>query len=392
MAQLCQRIAQAKNFLMEREKYTEKLARYTLFTAIFCLIAALCWYFKSVLVYILVAVVISLLARPITTGLKKITIKGHKLPNWICALLALTVLMTSLLCVATLVFPIIGGIIKGLSIASIEKAAAQVAIPLSNLNEYLSTSFPTLGEDFKIENVLFSELQKVLDVTIFSSVLGSAASIISSIGIGLFSVVFISFFFIKDEGLFSKMVGALVPDKHEDNATAAITDIGKLLSRYFSGVVIEMIGVALLNFIGLFFITRLGFNAAISIAFLTGLLNIIPYIGPLFGMVLGTLLAIIVKYSSAVAIGLNVGFGWFLIILLAVFCFTQLVDNFLYQPIIYSSSIKAKPLEIFIVLLIAGHIAGPLGMIIAIPSYTAIRVIAFRFFPEIKAIKRLENN
>ena len=388
---MCQRIAQVKIFVMESEKYTERLAKYTLFAAIFCLIAALCWYFKSVIIYILVAVVISLLARPITTVLKKINIKGHRLPDWACALIAVVLLMGALLCFVTLIFPIIGSIVKGLSIASIEKAASQVAIPLVNLNEFLSTSFPTLGADFKIENAIFSELQKVLDVTMFSSVLGSAASIISSIGIGLFSVVFISFFFIKDEELFSKMIGALVPDKHEENATAAISDIGKLLSRYFSGVVIEMIGVALLNFIGLFFITRLGFNAAISIAFLTGILNIIPYVGPLFGIILGTLLAIIVKYSSAVAIGLNVGFGWFVIILIAIFCFTQLVDNFLYQPIIYSSSIKAKPLEIFIVLLIAGHLAGPLGMIIAIPSYTAVRVIAFRFFPEIKAIKRLEN-
>mgnify|MGYP002519442002 FL=1 len=141
----------------------------------------------------------------------------------------------------------------------------------------------------------------------------------------------------------------------------------------------------------MFFIVRIGFNAAIGIAFLTGLLNIIPYVGPLFGGILGTLLAIIVKYSSAVPVGLEIGFGWFVIILIAIFCFTQLIDNFLYQPIIYSSSIKAKPLEIFIVLLIAGHIAGPLGMIIAIPSYTAIRVIAFRFFGHIKAIQRLQN-
>ena len=61
----------------------------------------------------------------------------------------------------------------------------------------------------------------------------------------------------------------------------------------------------------------------------------------------------------------------------------------LYQPVIYSTSIKAKPLEIFIVLLIAGHIAGPLAMIIAIPCYTVVRVIAFRFFRQVKAIRRL---
>jgi predicted PurR-regulated permease PerM len=103
-------------------------------------------------------------------------------------------------------------------------------------------------------------------------------------------------------------------------------------------------------------------------------------------------LALIVKYSSILPVGLNIGFGWFLMILIAIFCFTQLIDNILYQPIIYSSSIKAEPLEIFIVLLIAGHMAGPLGMIVAIPAYTVVRVIAFRFFPHIKAIQKLDNN
>ena len=388
---MCQSTAQQKHFAMESEKYTEKLAKYTLYAAVFCLIAAICWYLKDVLVYILAAVVTSLMARPITTLLKKIKVRGKQMPDWLSALIALFLLIGGILTIATMIVPIIGSIAKGISMASIEKAATQISVPLANFNEFLRESFPSLGQDFKIETSIFNELHNLLDVSIFSSVLGSAASIISSVGVGLFSVVFISFFFTKDEGLFSKMIGSLVPDKHEENATAAISDIGKLLSRYFSGVVVEMIGVALLNFLGLFFIIRLGFNAAIGIAFLTGLLNIIPYVGPLFGGILGTLLAIIVKYSSVVPVGINIGFGWFVVILIAIFCFTQLVDNILYQPIIYSSSIKAKPLEIFIVLLVAGHIAGPLGMIIAIPSYTVMRVIAFRFFSNIKAIKRLEN-
>ena len=384
-------MAQQKHFAMESEKYTEKLAKYTLYAAVFCLIAGICWYLKDVLVYILIAVVISLMARPITTLLRKIKVRGKQMPDWLSALIALFILIGGILTIVTMIVPIIGGIAKGISMASIEKAATQISVPLANFNEFLRSSFPALGQDFKIETSIFNELHNLLDMSIFSSVLGSAASIISSVGVGLFSVVFISFFFTKDEGLFSKMIGSLVPDKHEENATAAISDIGKLLSRYFSGVVMEMIGVALLNFLGLFFIIRLGFNAAIGIAFLTGILNIIPYVGPLFGGILGTILAIIVKYSGAVPVGLNIGFGWFVVILVAIFCFTQLVDNILYQPIIYSSSIKAKPLEIFIVLLVAGHIAGPLGMIIAIPSYTVVRVIAFRFFSNIKAIKRLEN-
>lgn len=376
---------------METEKYTEKLARYTLYAAVFCLIAALCWYFRSVLVYILGAVVISLLARPIMTLLGKISIKGHKMPAWIAAIISQFLLLVVFLCIITMIVPIVSSIVKGISIGSIDNAAAQIAVPLSNFNEYLRETFPNLGADYRIENTIFSELQKLLNVSIFSSVIGSAASIISSIGVGVFSVTFISFFFIKDKDLFGKIVEALVPDKHDEKAAEAIKDIGNLLSRYFSGLVLEMLGVALINFIGLCLIARIGVNAALGIAFLTGILNIIPYVGPLFGGALGTILALIVKYSSAVPVGLDIGFGWFLLVLIAIFCFTQIIDNVLYQPIIYSSSIKAKPLEIFIVLLIAGHIAGPLGMIVAIPSYTVIRVIAFRFFPNIKAIQELEN-
>ena len=152
---------------------------------------------------------------------------------------------------------------------------------------------------------------------------------------------------------------------------------------------IEVFGVALINFLGLLLIARIGFNAAIGIAFLTGILNVIPYVGPLLGGIMGTTLGLVLKYSSSVPIGLDVSFLTFTIILIAIFCFTQLIDNILYQPLIYSTSIKAKPLEIFIVLLLAGHLAGPLAMIVAIPSYTVIRVIAFRFFRHVKAIRRL---
>ena len=321
--------------------------------------------------------------------LQGISIKGRKAPHWLLASFSLAFVMGVLLYIISLLFPIVSNIVKGISLANIEAAARHIAAPLSTLNTFLSETFPKLGSGFRIEVTLIQEVQKLFDVSAFSSIIGSAASIITDLGIALFSIVFISFFFIKDDGLFSEIIAALVPDKHEQNATEAIGDIGHLLSRYFIGVMIEVMGVALINFLGLCFIARLGVNAALGIAFLTGILNIIPYVGPLFGGVLGTTLGIVIKYSSATPIGLDVNFWAFTIILIAIFCFTQLVDNFFYQPVIYSTSIKAKPLEIFIVLLIVGHIGGPLAMIAAIPCYTAVRVIAFRFFRHIKAINRL---
>ena len=369
--------------------YTEKLAKYTLAAASIAIVGGLCWYFRSVLVYILLAVVVSLIGKPLMTLLQKITIKGRKAPDWILAAITFILLMVIFTAVITMIVPVVSGIVKNISLTNIEDAARRVAIPLADFNTFLISTFPKLGSDFRIEVVAVQELQKLFDPSAFSSMIGSAASFVTDLGIGIFSVVFISFFFIKDDGLFTSMVAALVPDKHESNAAQAIADIGNLLSRYFIGVLIEILGVALLNFLGLLFIARLGADAALGIAFLTGLLNVIPYVGPLFGGVLGTILGLVLKYSSTNPVGLDVNFWIFTIILIAIFCTTQLVDNFLYQPVIYSTSIKAKPLEIFIVLLVVGHIGGPISMIAAIPSYTAVRVIAFRFFRKIKAIRRL---
>lgn len=373
----------------QTERYVDKLAKYILIAAGIGIIGALCWYFRSVLIYIMAAVVVSLVAKPVMGGLQKIRIKGRKAPDWFLAALSLTIVLGLLLAVLILIVPIVSGIVKGISLSSIESAAGQIAVPLGNLNEFLRNSFPQLGENFRIEMVLIQELQKLFDVSIISSVIGSATSLLTSFGIGLFSIVFIGFFFIKDDGLFTKIVCALVPDKHEKTTEKAISDIGYLLSRYFIGVLIEIAGVALVNFVGLMFIARLGFNASIGIAFLTGITNIIPYVGPLMGGVMGTILGLVIKYSSATPIGLDVNFWIFTGILIAIFCFAQLMDNFLYQPVIYSTSIKSKPLEIFIVLLIVGHMGGPLAMIVAIPCYTVVRVIAFRFFRHIKAIRRL---
>ena len=111
--------------------------------------------------------------------------------------------------------------------------------------------------------------------------------------------------------------------------------------------------------------------------------------GPWIGTAIGTILGLVLKYSSAAALGVYPNFWVALATLLAVFLFTQLVDNFLFQPLIYSKSIKSSPLEIFIVLLMAGHVGGILGMLVAIPAYTVIRVIAARFFTGFKPIGRL---
>ena len=173
----------------------------------------------------------------------------------------------------------------------------------------------------------------------------------------------------------------------EDSVAQTVKDIEHLLSRYFIGLIIEVIGVILVDFLGLWLIARIGVNYAIGIAFIAGLLNVIPYVGPLLGELIGVVLCVVLKYGAG--IGLNVDIWVFALIVLAIMLTAQLIDNFIYQPLIYSTSIKSTPLEIFIVLLMAGTIGGTVGLLVGIPAYTVIRVIAIRFFSDRKVVRRL---
>ena len=143
----------------------------------------------------------------------------------------------------------------------------------------------------------------------------------------------------------------------------------------------------LVDYLGLWLVARVRADYAIGIAFIAGVLNVIPYVGPLLGEVIGVVLCVVLKYGAGV--GLAVPIWAFALIVFAVMLVAQLIDNFIYQPLIYSTSIKSTPLEIFIVLLMAGRIGGTVGLLVGIPAYTVIRVIAIRFFSDKKAVRRL---
>ena len=370
---------------MEQERSIDRLARYIIMAATLAILAGLCWYFKSVLVYIIAAFVVSLVAHPVMRLLRKVRIRGKSAPNWLLAILSILIILGTLTLVVTQVIPVVTGIVRDASV--LNSSAMVEGNPLERVNDWIVGLFPSLGADFDVITILIDKLKEVTNLSNLTAVLSSVTSFVTSLVVGLFSVVFISFFFVRDENLFRKIVCSLVPDRMEEKVEKALGDIEGLLSRYFVGLLIEMAGVALLDFLGLWIIAQLGFPNALVIAFIAGILNIIPYVGPLVGEVVGVVLAVILKYGTGVGLGVNI---WvFALVVLAIMFATQLVDNFVYQPLIYSTSIKASPLEIFIVILLAGHIGGVVGMLVAIPSYTVIRVIASRFFPNLKVVKRL---
>lgn len=374
------------------ERPVDRLSRIIISVLSVSLIAFLCWYFKSVIVYLVVAAVVALVGRPIHRFLSRLRIFNRPFPDGLNAVLTLLFIFASVVCLAGLVFPVVGNVINDISKANVETLTKAISVPLYSFNEGLIRLFPKLGNSFRIENYVLDQVQNIFDVNLFSSMVGSLASFLASLAVSIFAVVFISFFFIRNPNLFTNMIVAFVPDRLEEKTRESLGEVDHLISRYFIGVITEVLGVSVLNFLGLWLIARMGFRYSIGIAFMTGLLNVIPYVGPLIGGVIGVCLSLVIKYACATSFGLAVSFPVFLAVVIGVFVFTQLVDNYVYQPFIYSNSIKAHPLEIFIVLLLAGHIGGMVGMLVAIPGYTVIRVFAVKFFGHKKAIRMLIGN
>ena len=374
------------------ESNTEKLAGYIITLITLTIAGTICWYFRNLIIYVVLAAVMAMLARPFFVLITRPSIKGRHVPSWLAAVLSILVILCCVLGLVTLVVPVVSSVVGDISKANIGDMAQAATVPLKSLNELIIRSFPQVGSDFRIESFALSQLNRILDVPHLSSVLGSVASAIGSLGVGLFSMIFISFFFIRSPRLFINLVTAFVPDRYEKQVIESLNEIGVLVSRYFTGLFCEVLGVALVNFLGMFIIARLGFKYSIGIAFITGIFNVIPYVGPMIGGIIGVVLALTVKYVCAASLGAAVSFPVFVAMLVAIFVVTQMIDNYLFQPFIYSNSIKAHPLEIFLVFLAAGQMGGMLGMLVAIPAYTVARVFALKFLGNFKPVRRLKGD
>jgi predicted PurR-regulated permease PerM len=179
----------------------------------------------------------------------------------------------------------------------------------------------------------------------------------------------------------------LTPDKYEDNVLHIIDDTSRLLTRYFGGILVQITIITTYVSITL---SLFGVKNAILIGFFAALVNVIPYIGPLIGAMFGVLVTISANVGPDVAFYAVIMPQ--LIVVVIVFASMQLMDNLLLQPIIFSNSVKAHPLEIFLVILIGAQLGNIVGMLLAIPTYTVIRIIAKNMLSEFKIVQKLTSS
>jgi len=217
-----------------------------------------------------------------------------------------------------------------------------------------------------------------------ANLFSSTANFVVNLGIALFAISFITFFFLKDDTLFYNEVILLFPSRFEQQLSHALSSINRLLRRYFIGLLIESTLIMLLDTLWLVLI-GLHFQTAIVIGLIIGILNVIPYVGPLIGIIIGTLIGLASQLQLISATELLPLTLWMVGAMLA----TKLIDDAVFQPVIYGNSVKSHPLEIFLVILIAGSLAGVLGMLLAIPAYTVLRVFAKEFFNNFRLVQKI---
>lgn len=254
-------------------------------------------------------------------------------------------------------------------------------------NDSNSTSVKGIIHHAQLEEMLKEQLAKFFSFAKVTNVFESLFSLIGNILAAIFSSTFIAFFFLRDQSLFYKIVLASVPEKYEKQTTMILQDSRRLLSRYFIGLGIQLTLIMTCVTIGLLII-GFDFQIAITIGFLCGFFNIIPYLGPLLGGAVGLMLGVTNYIELDFATQIVPLMGKMII----VFSITQFLDNVLFQPLIFSNSVNAHPLEIFIVIIIAGSLAGIPGMIFAVPGYTFLRIIARQFFMNFKIVRSLTKN
>ncbi|WP_268846471.1 AI-2E family transporter [Flavobacterium aestivum] len=344
------------------------------------ILASLLLYFlyqiQSVLIYLLVSLILTLIGNPILDFFKK----RLKFNHTFATISVLTIYILIILGFIMMFIPLIisqGQNLSLLNTAEIEKSSIEL---INQINIFLEHHHIDSKEIFDVKN-----FKSAINFNLIPNFLNSVVGTISNLGMGLGSVLFITFFFLKDKSMFLNGAKLLIPDSHEEKILNSIEKINLLLSRYFIGLLIQLFIVFILYTIVL---SIFGIPNVLVIAFLCAVLNIIPYLGPLIASILAAILTMISHLGSdfqteILPTTIYVLIGFWLV---------QVIDNNLSQPIIFSKSVSSHPLEIFLIILIAGFSFGILGMIIAVPLYTIIKVISKEFFPNNQFIQLITKN
>ncbi len=349
--------------------------------AVLCLIV---YFFGDIVAYVLIAWVLSLLGAPMVDFMcNKLRYKKFRIGRSVAAVLTIIIMFGLFYALLRAFVPLI--LEQFGNLASLDFKNIGVTLEREfNITEKLQSIGVDLSERSAGDQIA-EAAAKWFDPSKIGQYLGEAVGVAGNIVIGLFSVIFVLFFFLREQDLLINFIRSIIPNEYEEQAAVAMDRTANLLRRYFFGIGFQVTVITILVSLAL---SLFGVQNALLIGFFAALINTIPYLGP----IIGASFAVFVTLSSHLDYDFMTEMLPLILKILGVFAVMQMLDNFILQPYIFSNSVMAHPMEIFIVILVGGRIGGIAGMILAIPAYTVFRVIASVFLSEFKIVQSLTNN
>jgi len=334
----------------------DRVVRFILGAAGVALAGWLLWYFAGLVVYLVVGGIFAYLLRPVVDRLQGVGLM--RVP----AILATFVIVFSVMgVVVTSVVPFIAQQVRELSQLVSVDAAVNVA---GYLEDRLQGTVP-IDEGAIVENVrqMAESLMKgdLVEGDRVAETVSSVVAVFTNIVYAVVIIPFITFFLLKDGVQIRRGLLRLVPNRYFEITLAILDKVEANIGRYFRALLVQCTSIAI---IASFLLWLVGLENALTIGIFTGLANTIPYFGPFLGFIGGALVGV----AQTSTFGLVPGVAIAMVL-------TQLADNVLLQPLIFSRAAQAHPLTILFVVLVGAQLAGIVGMLIAIPLATTVRVV-----------------
>lgn len=223
---------------------------------------------------------------------------------------------------------------------------------VTGLPELIQNSFPSVANNFDV-----SSLTSLLP-NITENIVGIVGGIFSNI-LFLVSVIFFTIYFLIDEKIFEKLFMTFLPSGQAERLLKVMVHIERRTGAWVRGELILMTVIGLTSYIGL---TILGVRYALSLAFLAGILEVVPIIGPIISAIPAILVATSISWLNA---GLVMG----------LYIIIQQLENNLIVPIVMNRAVGLNPLITLISLSVGSKLGGVVGAILAVPITLCIEVV-----------------
>ena len=338
----------------------------------------LAWYFSAMTAYIVISLIIVLLCSPIKRILRRLHFKKIRIGNSLATALSLTLIAGILFGLFAVMFVPLSEQIKAIS--SLDAAQFEQFNETLGSVDNLLKEYGVLETNESLEEIITNTAMNYIRNINIPSVFNNFFGLLGSLFLGVFSVLFISFFLLKDFARFGRAAVNMVSSERQSKVTKILERSKTLLSNYFMGLFFEILIITGLQYV---ILILLGVPHALLISVICGILVIVPYIGVVIACVLGCAIGALSVFTAGG--DMNMTLVVWKVLGTVIFC--RLLDSFFLLPYIASKSVKAHPLEIFIVVLLSGSLAGITGMMLGIPAYTVIRIVAQELFGDNNFVK-----